>query len=356
MKKLLVLSLVFIFVVSCKSNSNANESVIVHLTPDETVEEFIQLLGYKSFQDAYNLTANPNWGSYSEFSSKDAFGAINMTIIYELKIVESSNEKATIYAEVAYFDDVNGTNQFQQYFYLQKYGDDWKIINMELTDDNLQNNSSNNSTSNNSVTSTPMKAVYTDGSIYLIIYEYSSGDESFESILLNKTTGLCVPGMDVFFENDKWVADEIYDYRNDNSSDCAVDFIFSGNTVTLNNSSNCYGLNSTLTQLTVFSTPTNGTYSYETSSTSQVLEISEVDNSSIEFNLSVGTSGGCTGDIPEDAVGTKYAYGTNGVYIFDNWDGCTLLITFPGTGAIISEIRCDLHGMSCSFDGTYTKE
>lgn len=357
MKKIIFSLFVLAIAISCNSNNtNNNETVSVNLTPDQTVEKFVELLGTQNFQDAYNLTANPNWGSFSEFSSTNAFGGINETSIYEIKITESSTEKATVYVDAAYYDDINGNSHYKQNYFLQKYGDDWKIIDMEVTEDALANFMDNSNNSTGTGTSTPTKGVYTNGSIYLIIYQYSTGDESFEGILLNKSNGLCLSGLDVSNENSKWLSEEVYDYRDDNSQDCTVEFVFSGNSVTLKSSSNCYGLNSTLTKSTSYSTPNYGTYSYETSSVSSELQVSEIDDYGISFNLHVATQSACTGDIPEDGSGTETAYGTNGAYIFDNWDGCTLLITFSGSTATISEIKCDLHGANCSFNGNYTKE
>ncbi|MBN2664855.1 MAG: hypothetical protein JXR68_14505, partial [Bacteroidales bacterium] len=237
------------------------------------------------------------------------------------------------------------------------YGNEWKIGDRKVVDDApTTNNNNNNNSKTSTVTSNPAKGVYTNGSIYLIIYEYSTGDESFEGILLNKSNGLCVSGMDVLFENNKWLSDDIYDSRDYNSPDCSAEFAFSGNSVTIKSATNCYGLNSTLTKSSSYSSPSYGTYSYETSSASAELEISEIDSYGISFNLHLATQSACTGDIPIDGYGTETAYGSNGVYIYDNADGCTLLITFSGSKATISEVQCDLHGYECSFNGTYVKE
>lgn len=357
MKKSLFLLLIIVIAASCNNNnSNDNATTSTTFNAEETVNEFVNLLSTQNFQEAFNLTANPNWGTYSEFSSTNAFGGITMTIVYDLETVESSNEKATVYAEVAYFDDANGTDQFQQNFYLQKYGNDWKIVDMKLVDDAPTNNNNNNNSNTSTATANPVKGVYTNGSIYLIIYDYSTGDESFEGVLLNKSNGLCVSGMDVFFENNKWSSDDIYDSKDYNSPDCYAEFAFSGNSVTIKSTTNCYGLNSTLTKSSSYSSPSYGIYSYETSSASAELEVTEIDYYGISFSLNVGTQDACTGDIPEDGYGTETAYGANGAYIYDNEDGCTLLITFSGSKATISEIQCDLHGYGCSFNGTYVKD
>jgi len=243
------------------------------------------------------------------------------------------------------YNNASKISQFQQFFHIPKNSNDWEVnITDNLNIDKPQS------------TSYPMTGVYTNGSIYLIIYSYSYGDDSFEGVLLNKSNGLCVSGVDAFLENNKWSADYIYDYRDENSQDCIIEFSFNGNYVTINNPSNCYDLNSTLSKSSIYTSPSYGTYYINNNSVISELQITEIEDDAISFSLSVDYYNDCKGNIPENGEGTKYAFGVNGAYVFNDWKGCSLLITFIGSNAIVTELSCDLHGADCTFSGIYKKQ
>ncbi len=111
---------------SCKNNQdedydsddyeyNQEEEVEV-VTAQSVVTDFIYLLGEQRYYDAHQLTDNPNWGDYSKFSSKSAFGSITETQLKDIKTVTEGSFSATVYAEVYYKDPVNGSNTFKHGF------------------------------------------------------------------------------------------------------------------------------------------------------------------------------------------------------------------------------------------------
>ncbi len=139
MKTTFILILFFgVVISSCNNNSNNNNGTEKNITqtelqPIEVVKLFINSLGSKDFKTAYNLQKVGSWGDYQQFSSTKAFGGINATAINKIKEIEVNSKNAKIYVDAYYYDPVNGNNRFQQYFYLTKIGDEWKIEKLEQT-------------------------------------------------------------------------------------------------------------------------------------------------------------------------------------------------------------------------------
>ena len=361
MKKLSLFLLLFASIlISCNNNEETSETSNTSdnetLTPEATISAFLSELGNMQCAAAFLRSENPNWGDYSDFTSANSFGGISGVTINELTLYPNEGDMAVVYADVFYEDKINGSNTYKQKFYLKQYGDEWKIVDMKLVTGNTSKNTTTTTNSN------PQNCVYTNGNIYLIIYQYSSGYTSFEGVLINKSNGLCITGMDVFYENGKWSAEDMYDPRDINSLDCYVEMSFNNNTVTLKSANNCYNLNSTLTKKTNYSTPSTGNYSFENSNSNGELNISEIDGNSIGFELYIATSSGCTGEVAEydeysDEYFSEYAYGVNGLYVYTNSNStCALMISFGYNSVTVTELYCDLRGGSCSFNGTYNKE
>lgn len=123
---------------SCSNRTNENTTVNENSTekelqPIEVVELFINSLGDKDFETAYDLQNVKSWGDYQQFSSTKSFGGINATAINEITEIEENTEDAKIYVDAYYYDPVNGDNRFQQYFHLKKFDNKWKIEKLEQT-------------------------------------------------------------------------------------------------------------------------------------------------------------------------------------------------------------------------------
>ncbi len=346
MRKTLFLFAAVIISISCNDTSNNAAS---GLNAEETVKEFVKLLGDQKYKDAYDLTKNPKWGDYSKFSSKKAFGAINKTTIYETKTEKNSDQKATIYADVKYFDNVNGTNRFKQYFYLQKKDENWKIIDMKLAE--------NSSGKSNKKISLPTKGVYTNGTIFFIVN--STKNNKIKGTLFNRENWFYAPKLELSLNNKKSLVKKIESKYECDIPSCEVEFIFDKNSITLKSKSDGFGKKSVLKKSNKYKTPSVGTYEYEQGEYYGTLEINEVDkDANVFFNMYVGKGAACTGDLSE----LHKATGINGVYIYegeeeDGDDACTLFMTFTDSKAKVTEISCSLyHGASCAFGGEFHKK
>jgi hypothetical protein len=101
-------------------------------TPVEVDKNFINSLGNKDFQAAYNLSKNPNWGTFEQFRSVQSFGGITKTQIIDLTEKPDEQSLACIYADVIYTDPINGNAQITEKFYLTKINGYFIIISLKI--------------------------------------------------------------------------------------------------------------------------------------------------------------------------------------------------------------------------------
>ncbi len=154
MKNLAIILSITLMLFSCEnSKSNSDETVSESNTSSEskiepkdevsTVKLFINELGNQNYKDAYDLQAVSSWGNLEKFSSKSSFGGITSTDLKEIKQYPNENGKSVVYAEVFYADPANGNNTFKQKFYLQKFGEKFKIVDMKIVTANKKTKSIN---------------------------------------------------------------------------------------------------------------------------------------------------------------------------------------------------------------------
>ncbi len=230
MKKILFTVFISFFVIfsSCKNNQEddydykdtENYEEEEEISAESVVSDFVYYLGKQNYYDAFNLTDNPDWGDYSKFSSKSAFGSITETQIKDIETVSEGSYSATVYAEIYYKDPVNGSNTFKQNFYLTKSDNSWIITDMEVV---------KSQTNNNSQTANPQVGEYTYKSnscaAYLTIYEV--GSDYFEFYISSGCnsgcTGDIMENLYAYKENNKWVT----------YTDCDLEFEFKSNYVVI---------------------------------------------------------------------------------------------------------------------------
>jgi hypothetical protein len=96
-----------------------------------------------------------------------------------------------------------------------------------------------------------------------------------------------------------------------------------------------------------------GNYEYKTQNSGHHLEISEVTQSSFQFNLQVGTEKMCTGDI----TGVANYQLNKKIALFRGTDGCVIRFTQIAPEQIkVTENNCTYyHGAQCTFDAELTK-
>jgi hypothetical protein len=97
----------------------------------------------------------------------------------------------------------------------------------------------------------------------------------------------------------------------------------------------------------------NGTYVVNEESpygVTKFLKIKYTENNEIEFDISTATSLGCTGELKETAK-----INSSGTATYSGFDCNSLSFKFNDNEIIVQEDDCMMHGVGCSFIGTYTK-
>lgn len=138
MRKIIILLILVNVFLSCNNSNEDSDKSIEKITDAKTVKEpidivklFIESLGSKDFETAYDLQIVEGWEVYKNFSSTSSFGGINATSINEIKEIEQNTKNAKIYVDAYYYDPVNGDNRFQQFYFLRKIGKEWRINKLE---------------------------------------------------------------------------------------------------------------------------------------------------------------------------------------------------------------------------------
>lgn len=93
-----------------------------------------------------------------------------------------------------------------------------------------------------------------------------------------------------------------------------------------------------------------GEYEIETENSSKSVKVNFLGKKRFQFEMTVGTASACTGEV--SGTGTM---DVNGIGKYSG-KGCKLLtFNFSENKLIVIEDDCFLHGVSCSFSGTYLK-
>lgn len=94
----------------------------------------------------------------------------------------------------------------------------------------------------------------------------------------------------------------------------------------------------------------SGTYELSSETASGTVEIKNIADGQIEFELTVADQSGCTGDI------FGVASLANGIAAYSSEDCRELKFEFAENAVTISETDCGFyHGLQCTFAGTYQK-
>lgn len=101
--------------------------------PKTTVQNFLNNLSAQNLKNAYDASANPNWGSYENFSnSNSGFGNVKKL---NVKNIQTNSTSATSASVNATYDvlDKNGKNtSLQVTFGLKNVNGEWKISSYKI--------------------------------------------------------------------------------------------------------------------------------------------------------------------------------------------------------------------------------
>jgi serine/threonine protein kinase len=97
-------------------------------SPKETVQAFYDYLGTQQYREAYDLTDNPSWPTYSGFSSRSkGFGCVDGSNVSYVEEQQNDGHTATVEAEAYMSDPCNGSHTYRFKYTLKMLGNQWKI-------------------------------------------------------------------------------------------------------------------------------------------------------------------------------------------------------------------------------------
>lgn len=101
--------------------------------PKNTVTRFLNNLGSQNLRGAYDVSENPNWGSYETFSNPTSgFGGLKGVNVKNISTKASSNNSATVNATYDVTNKDGKTTALQVTFGLKNVNGEWKISSYNI--------------------------------------------------------------------------------------------------------------------------------------------------------------------------------------------------------------------------------
>ncbi|MGC4128250.1 MAG: hypothetical protein QM564_01535 [Bergeyella sp.] len=101
--------------------------------PKTTVTKFLNNLSSRNLKDAYESSANPNWGSYDNFSNPvSGFGAVKSLSVKNISTKNTSDNAATVNATYDVTDKNGQTTPLSVTFGLKNVNGEWKISSYKI--------------------------------------------------------------------------------------------------------------------------------------------------------------------------------------------------------------------------------
>jgi len=120
---------------SGKSSNNQTQStqpveVIQTVAPDK-VREWINALGSRDFNKAYYMMSKTKRGDYTKFTSRNGYGGITSTTIYECYTDSYGSCYAEVIADYESIDPANRSGRYRQRFFINNCSGFWEITDMK---------------------------------------------------------------------------------------------------------------------------------------------------------------------------------------------------------------------------------
>ncbi|WP_052910907.1 NTF2-like N-terminal transpeptidase domain-containing protein [Riemerella anatipestifer] len=101
--------------------------------PKATVSKFLNNLGSNNLKAAYEISSNPKWGSYDQFSNPTSgFGSVKNISVKNISTQSSSDNSATVNASYNVTDNNGNTSALEVTYTLKSDGNSWKITNYKI--------------------------------------------------------------------------------------------------------------------------------------------------------------------------------------------------------------------------------
>lgn len=101
--------------------------------PKSTVSKFLSNLSAQNFRAAYEVSENPNWGSYDKFSNPTTgFGSISGVSVKKIASPNIQGNSASVNASYEIKDKEGKTTPLNVTFSLKNVNGEWKISNYQI--------------------------------------------------------------------------------------------------------------------------------------------------------------------------------------------------------------------------------
>ncbi|MDY3318688.1 NTF2-like N-terminal transpeptidase domain-containing protein [Riemerella anatipestifer] len=105
----------------------------VKAEPKSVVSKFLNNLGSNNLRAAYEISSNPKWGSYDQFSNPTSgFGSVKNITVKNISTQSSSDNSATVNASYNVTDNNGNTSALEVTYTLKSDGNSWKITNYKI--------------------------------------------------------------------------------------------------------------------------------------------------------------------------------------------------------------------------------
>ena len=120
-----------------ESFSDMNEKGVEN--PEQVVAKFLSYLGSQNFRAAYDISENPNWGTYDKFSNPNlGFGGVKSIHVKNISMKSISDKNAVVNAVYQVVDSEENTMELGVSYILKQSENIWKISNYKINSSEKQ--------------------------------------------------------------------------------------------------------------------------------------------------------------------------------------------------------------------------
>lgn len=107
--------------------------------PEQVVAKFLSYLGSQNFRAAYDISENPNWGTYDKFSNPNlGFGGMKSIHVKNISMKSISDKNAVVNAVYQVVDSEENTMELGVSYILKQSENIWKISNYKINSSEKQ--------------------------------------------------------------------------------------------------------------------------------------------------------------------------------------------------------------------------
>lgn len=108
-------------------------------TPEQVISKFLDYLSSQNFRAAYDISENPNWGTYDRFSNPHSgFGGVKNINVKNISKKSVSDKNAVVNAVYQVVDAEGNITELNVSYVLKQSENTWKILNYKINSSEKQ--------------------------------------------------------------------------------------------------------------------------------------------------------------------------------------------------------------------------